>query len=637
MSFSAICIFSKGRIISQIAVIALSLAVIALLYDHISTLDLGAIFTHFRKFPLSAWALATLFTAISLAAVGGYDVVAVRYLRLDIPSRTAFAAGWRATAIAQTLGFGFFTGALVRWKLLSSHPSVPMRQAAQITAVVTACFFGGWAIVTSIAVIWTPGIAPQVWWIGLLGLWTVFSLFVLSLRPQIVGRRGLPPIRLVTRITVLAVLDTVAACIVIYCFLPNGYIPFLTLYSAFLLAYCAGMLSGVPCGLGPFEVSFLALVPVVDPTPLLAALIAYRVIYFAGPALVAVVSLRTIPCAEPVTASRWQTAANAVPPAEISLLAQGQLRLIDNPVGSSQSLGRQTANSEILFLDPFGGDPLSYLHVRNCNSKRNFRGLLAYKIGRRTASAAHALNMSVHQIGSEAVLKPDRFTLDTPQRAQLRRKLRNCAKKGVKVIATAPPYNQMLDIDQDWQRRIGPARGFSMGRFSPDLVAKQMVFTAYQADRPIAFATFHCAEDRWVLDLVRSRDNCPDGTNHMLIFSALEAARDCGITTFSLCSVPLFLHNQSLTWVERLCRFQFDHSKAARGLYQFKSSFDPEWEPQFIAADSVRTLIISGIELFCLIHMRQRDSVRNSASNMIHDHYDDYQFDSSTFACEEAR
>ncbi|SFR48008.1 Uncharacterized conserved protein [Litoreibacter janthinus] len=619
----------------QVSAVGLSLAIVGLLYHKTAAIDVAAVFEVFQTFSFDTWILSAIFTGISLAAVGCYDVLAARYLQLDLPDTHAHSVGWRATAIAQAVGFGLFSGSLVRWKLHANQPEFTLWLATKMTGIVTACFLGGWVIVASAAGLVAPNIPPQIWWLSLLCLWIAICVAAFSFSAAAQTVRLLPPIRLISRATIVTLIDTCAASFVIFVFIPDGYVPFLTLYSVFLLAYFAGLISGVPAGIGPFELCFLALLPNVEPTALLAALLAYRVIYFAAPALIALAPQRRRANPMPDVEPDALDYISGAEPAEMSLLTQGQLHQIANPYGRSKSLGRRTCNTEILFRDPFGGDPIGFLVARLRLARRAFRGLLIYKASSQTAQAARAIGLSAHQIGSEAVLNPSAFTLNTPSRAKLRRKLRSSAKEGVHTVPNAPQMSKLHKIDRDWQAKNGPARGFSVGRFGKEIVSTQRVFTAYQDERPVAFVTFHYSKDRWVLDLVRSGRNCPDGAIYTLIAAAIDAAREQGVGTLSLCSAPLHLSDTPKTWVEYILRITFQRSKASRGLHQFKSYFDPNWVPQFIVADSIFTLISGGIELYNLIHARQRQNTGDPIP--AHDHYDDYQFDSYALACEEAR
>jgi hypothetical protein len=106
----------------------------------------------------------------------------------------------------------------------------------------------------------------------------------------------------------------------------------------------------------------------------------------------------------------------------------------------------------------------------------------------------------------------------------------------------------------------------------------------------------------------------------------------------------------SLAYPYALCHFilRTRHKRGSKGVflwayrrnrnsqahYRFKSRFAPDWEPQFFAAESMGTLLLSGLGLFRLIHAKPAPK---ETSPPAHDHYDDYQFDSSVLACEEAR
>lgn len=629
---------SRGRILRQLGLVVASVIAVVLLHDQIVDINPDAILALFQEFPVSIWLAAGILTALSLAAVGGYDILAARYLQIEMPDKYAFSVGWRSTAIAQTLGFGLFTGSLVRWKLLAHLPDVTLWRATQMTSLVTACFFGGWAIVASFAAVLTPGFSDQVWWLGMLGLWLAFSLAAMSLQSREYLPFQLPPIRLMTRATALAAIDTAAACGVIYAFTPEGYISFSLLYPAFLIAYCAGMASGVPGGVGPFEVCLLAILTPADSTPLLAALLAYRAAYFLAPAVVAGISLLAS-SRRPAPASRTTRSALGLHmPPESCLLVQGQLSVIDTPTGAAQALGRKTSNTELHLRDPFGGPVAPFLANRLRTAKRDFRGLLVYKCGQQAAQIGATIGLKPHQIASEAVLDVESFTLQTPKRSQLRRKLRACTKKDVQVRTGAASLVHMQNLDKVWQHKNGIARGFSMGVFSPSLIAKQAVFTAYKHNTPVAFVTFHTSADKWVLDIIRSGSECPDGTIHALICAAIEDARSCNVAQVSLCSVPLYLadnpESQSKTWVETVINFAYKQQKGAHGLQRFKSSFAPDWEPQFIAADSLATLLIGSVELYGLIY---RPPAYTNNTSELHDHYDDYEFASPALACEEAR
>ncbi len=95
----------------------------------------------------------------------------------------------------------------------------------------------------------------------------------------------------------------------------------------------------------------------------------------------------------------------------------------------------------------------------------------------------------------------------------------------------------MAEVAADWATRSGGERGFSMGRFDADYVAGQRCFLAWSGDRLVAFATFHATAEEWVLDLMRSASDMPDGTMHGLITQAIRAAGSEGVARFSLAAM----------------------------------------------------------------------------------------------------
>jgi len=141
-----------------------------------------------------------------------------------------------------------------------------------------------------------------------------------------------------------------------------------------------------------------------------------------------------------------------------------------------------------------------------------------------------------------------------------------------------------------------------MGRFSPETIAQQRLFTARAADgQLLAFVTFHAARGEWVLDLIRSRPTLPDGTLYLLILHAIETAGAEGIPRLSLACAPIPGFGLTGT-AGRIAR----HLTArAEGLHQFKQAFKPRWERRYIAAPGPLRLLVAGAAIARAIHGRR--------------------------------
>jgi phosphatidylglycerol lysyltransferase len=95
-----------------------------------------------------AWAMAIALTALSLWSVGRYDGVAHQHFQTRVPQHQARAAGTISIALAQTLGFGIFTGTLARWRMLRG---ISLGTSLKLSTFVSITFMISWAIVAAIS------------------------------------------------------------------------------------------------------------------------------------------------------------------------------------------------------------------------------------------------------------------------------------------------------------------------------------------------------------------------------------------------------------------------------------------------------------------------------------------------------
>ena len=87
-------------------------------------------------------------------------------------------------------------------------------------------------------------------------------------------------------------MDLAAASIVFIALFPQGTgVGVEALLPAFLIAFGVGLISGMPGGVGAFELTLMTLLPEVPAESILTAVMGFRLIYFAVPALLALISL----------------------------------------------------------------------------------------------------------------------------------------------------------------------------------------------------------------------------------------------------------------------------------------------------------------------------------------------------------
>lgn len=553
------------------------------------------------------WVTAAFATISSFWAVGHYDGVIHRYLATGISPITARRAGATAIAVGQTLGLGVVTGAILRWRML---PGQSLWQATKITSLVAVFFLSGWAGVTAVVLAVLPLAPYKPIAVGLLILLPVVIL-VCTLHPRL-RRWHLPNMFVVSRLLALAAIDTLTAALALWVLCPPDLaLPFATLLPAFLIAFGAGIVSGTPGGVGAFEIALLALLPQVPEAPLLAAVVAWRVVYFAAPALVgAAVAMRgpmgkPAPTAVAVHPALVQTARRA----ETGLFAQGHLTLC--AAGHDQAwLTGRTPHCLVGMLDPMLSDA-SHDSDLGCtklaitalidSAVMESRLAVIYKCTARTAVAARHLGLSLRAIAREAWLDPRAFTLDTPSRAGLRRKLRHADNAALTISVGPHDWAQLSHIAKDWSAAHGGERGFSMGRFDGSYLASQRVYVASIGSKPIALASFHAGKTEWTLDLMRQTLCAPDATMQALIMRAIADAATCNLPRLSLAAVPLAaLCSTPKSRIAGLIHRLSGGNQA--GLARFKSAFVPEWQTLYMAASHKPALALAAAEIAREVH-----------------------------------
>ncbi len=571
------------------------------------------------------WAIAGIATFISFAAVAGYDVVASRGLGLPITRHNALVAGFVATALAQLIGLGLATGSLVRWRMLGAY-GVSLWRASVMTMWVTAGFLGvSFGLIAITALLWLD-LPLALDSMAVLALLAVAALIVLvAMRPDLgVASRllPLPKMKALRDLFGLGCLDLGFAALAFWALIPGDLGPdFLTVLPVFLLASTAGILLGTPGGIGPFELACLTLLPTLGEETLLSAIIGFRLIYFLIPGGAAIVVLIAIElCGRlpfkdqkppylipknqhlpPALEARFNSANRA----DVMLIHDGGLDFLAPDATAPGFLVAEVGNSLIAFGDSIDCDRTCLSSVETVIERARCRNLFPvfYKCGGQTVDMLKRAGLHCHQIGIEAHLDPAMFSLSGSPMRGLRRKLSLARRSGIRVERGGPgqlPREQMAEISADWTKQRGGERGFSMGRYTCEGTDHHHHYLAWDGAHLIGFISFWHTECEWTLDLVRFCQGAPDGTIHALVVAAMNDAKTAGIKRFSLSSVPLAGLDQPAGVPEWICRWIFTHRPlwhGAQGLFQFKQSFRPEWQPRYLAAPGLLSAGLSGLDI----------------------------------------
>ena len=602
-----------GAAIRQAPVAAIALAAIWLLSERMAEVDPGALAAALRQTGWAGWLGAMALTAVSFRAVGRYDALVLAELaqgKADgggdgggpaIPARAARRAGAAAIAASQVLGLGVVSGALVRWRLL---PGLGLAAATRQTVAVALSFLSAWAVLLCLTLAifpLAPGLPSPLADLATAGLAALAAALW-------AGRvRALPALPFALRLVALAAADTVAAALALWVLLPGavdiGFAGFLAVY---LLALGAALLSGLPGGVGAFEAVMIAALPGAAPEPLLAAILAFRAVYYALPAIWAGYALWRGPRgAGALPATGWRRARRLVARArraEAGLARQAGHGVIALGNGRAGWVVARAGGSLAAIGDPLGAaDPAVLLRLIARRARAAGLRPCLYKAGARTAAAARRAGWKVFPVAEELWLCPLSWTDAGHRQARLRRKLRRADAAGVTIGERAPgdtlPLAVMGQIARGWAARNGGERGLSMGRFSGEYLSCQQVFLARAGGRLVAFATFHRGRGEWTLDLMRQAPDCPDGTMQALIGAAIASARRSNIPRLSLAAVP-YLPPDACPGPRAPAALWRRLARPASGLRQFKAAFGPKAETLYVAAPSWIALL-AGVADLC--------------------------------------
>ena len=246
---------------------------------------------------------ALLLTAISYVTLTFYDVLALRSIGRPLPYGTAALASFTSYTLSHNLGLAIVTGGSARLRIYGAAGLGP-GDVARIIASASFAFWGGVFTLAALAMTLHPaaialggfaldpvvqraiGIAlligamlllaalgPAARSINLFG-WTL----TLPSRTQGLAQIG------------IACIDLAFASAALFVLVPHlSPALYPTFFLGYALAIIVALISHVPGGIGIFEGVIVATLPNVDQPVLIAALIAYRILYYLVPLFVAVI------------------------------------------------------------------------------------------------------------------------------------------------------------------------------------------------------------------------------------------------------------------------------------------------------------------------------------------------------------
>jgi phosphatidylglycerol lysyltransferase len=218
--------------------------------------------------------------------------------------------------------------------------------------------------------------------------------------------------------------------------------------------------------------------------------------------------------------------------------------------------------------------------------------------------------LSAVKLGEIARVSLPEFSLDGPQRRNLRRVWRKAVDDGCHFEVldgsdAAAVIPSLKPISDEWlsHKRTREKR-FSLGRFDESFLQHSPIGVVRRGDDIVAFVTLWCSGERAEVeaDLMRYTNAAPPGIMRYALIESMFWARDRGYAWFNLGGAPLSgIRVSAVTpawnqiglavrgFGERYYNFQ--------GVRNFKDWFYPEWEPTYLVSPggTARPIILANI------------------------------------------
>lgn len=197
-------------------------------------------------------------------------------------------------------------------------------------------------------------------------------------------------------------------------------------------------------------------------------------------------------------------------------------------------------------------------------------------------------------IGADAVINIDTFLNETVRNKYFRNIVNRFTKANFTTEQYLPPHDPKLItelkyVSNDWLKVPGRKEWqFITGRFSAQYFAETPLFVLRdEKGKALAFVNElpQYKPGEATIDLMRHRRDIPKNAMDFLFIELMRRLQEEGVKDFNLGLSPAARENFSDTASKRLMDFIYRASQAlisTRGLHQYKSKFEPNWEPRYV-------------------------------------------------------
>ncbi|MDR5828553.1 bifunctional lysylphosphatidylglycerol flippase/synthetase MprF [Caballeronia sp. LP006] len=268
-------------------------------FEHLSrAVNYQSVMHALRATTPQAWLAALCATALSFAALVGRDAVGLRHIGVSVPRSLLWVGATVGSALGNVTGFGALTGGAVRCRVYGAADVTPA-QVGRLSVFTGVTLALSLAFMAAAGMLFSAGtlagmmhLSPTILQIIGAALLAVFvaMLVFCGRAPRTLQSRWkwlaftVPSRRDFLAQTALAVVDVFGAGLALWALLPGAQVGFGEFMTVFSAAMLLGMIGHTPGGVGVFEAAMVFALGSSARTPdVLAALLAYRAIYFGLP------------------------------------------------------------------------------------------------------------------------------------------------------------------------------------------------------------------------------------------------------------------------------------------------------------------------------------------------------------------
>ncbi|MBO3759239.1 bifunctional lysylphosphatidylglycerol flippase/synthetase MprF [Ciceribacter sp. L1K23] len=304
------------------------------------------------------------------------------------------------------------------------------------------------------------------------------------------------------------------------------------------------------------------------------------------------------------------------PNAAAGLVRLGDKRLLFSDCGDAFIMYARRGRSMVALFDPVGARETWTALVLKFMRDARSRGCrpVFYQVSPEFLSCAIEAGLKPYKLGEQAVVDLTTFSLAGGDWLKLRRSINRAERDGLTFDMVAPAdvpeiLPELAAVSDAWLAAHNAGeKGFSLGTFKEHYVASEPVAVIRLEGRIIAFAsvlTTASGGDAFI-DLMRHIPNTHRGAMDLLFVRIMEYLKQNDFRSLNLGMAPLAglsAHDRAPLW-NRIGRQVFENGERFynfRGVLEFKSKFDPRWQPRYLAVPGRGFPLVAMLDVTLLI------------------------------------